>query len=305
MTTLSQATIKNVVRNLLLPGKDYRVEIVNLINAQFLDSTISFFMEIAKAKMANKEIGVDWYRNAFMSESMPKDKIATNAGINVKTVSNIHGTTRKEIVIEAAHENYESVKSLIDNLIKAGEGVGVTIAIKFQNVSVDLNISESLVVINALAVKRAAMRGGMWSSVGKRAEKPLMLSLCRLYSVAPENYDVIQDKKDSAADFEREIDFFLVAGENRHKCEVKLMGKGNPESGDAVIARASKVFVADTLSQTNIKQLNSLDIEWVHLKQENGYRRFANVLENLNIPHKKYNGDLEKDIDKIIKSAFV
>jgi hypothetical protein len=37
-----------------------------------------------------------------------------------------------------------------------------------------------------------------------------------------------------------------MRGGNRYKCEVKLMGKGNPESADAVIARDSRV-----LSQTN------------------------------------------------------
>jgi hypothetical protein len=30
-------------------------------------------------------------------------------------------------------------------------------------------------------------------------------------------------------------------------CEVKLTGKGNPESADVIIARDSNIFVADTL----------------------------------------------------------
>ena len=37
----------------------------------------------------------------------------------------------------------------------------------------------------------------------------------------------------------------------RHRCEVKLMGRGNPESADAVHARSSQVFVADKLSDLN------------------------------------------------------
>lgn len=304
MKTLTLPTIQRVVRNLLMSGEDYRVEIVDLINAQFLDFVISFFMKIARAKMADKTIGEDWYKNAFLGDNIAKADIATNAGINLKTIGNIRGTTRKEIVIESARENYQSVKNLINSLIQTGEGVGVTITIKFNNVSVDLDISESLVVINAIAVKRAALRGGVWSSVGKRAEKPLMLALCHLYSVSPAHYDIRQKSKDNAPDFEREVDFFLVNGDTRHKCEVKLMGKGNPESGDAVIARSSKVFVADTLSQTNIRQLNSLNVQWVHLKTENGYRRFATVLKNLKIPHKNYSGNLEKDIGGIIRKAF-
>ena len=66
------------------------------------------------------------------------------------------------------------------------------------------------------------------------------------------NYSVkLKGKSDSdESTFEREIDFYLVEGTNNHKCEVKLMGKGNHESADAVIARDSKVFVADKLSET-------------------------------------------------------
>ena len=304
MKKLSRPVLQRVVRNLLLSGDDYRVEIVDLINAQFLDFVIAFFMKIARAKMDNKKIGADWYKDAFLLGDGDKSDIATNAGINLKTIGNIHGTTKKEIVIKAAHENYESVKDMIEMLIKSGEGVDLTITIKFQKVSVDLDIAESLVVINAIAVKRAALRGGVWSSVGKRVEKPLMLALCHLYSVAPENYDVVQKRRDSAPEFEREIDFFLVNGEVRNKCEIKLIGKGNPESADAVIARKSKVFVADTLSDTNVRQLESLGVEWLQLKTENGYRRFATVLKNLGIPYQNYTGNLEKDIDKIVRKVF-
>lgn len=54
-------------------------------------------------------------------------------------------------------------------------------------------------------------------------------------------------------------------------CEVKLMGKGNPESADAVIARDNRVFVADKLSDLNKSQLTSLGLEWVELRDTNGY----------------------------------
>ena len=307
MTLLSQSVIKNVVRNLIMSKINYRIEIVNLINAKFLDFTVSFFKEVAQAKLDNKKIGIDWYKERFIDDSMDKSDIATNAGINLKTIGNIHGTQRKAVVIDAANKNYESVQELIKNLVDSGEGVGVTITIKFNNVSVDLDINESLIVINAIAVKRATMRGGMWSSVGKRAEKPLMLTLCHLFSVARENYDVVQKEEDSNVAYEREVDFFLVS-DKRHKCEVKLMGKGNPESADAVIARGSKVFVADTLSKSNMKDMDSRQVEWVCLRRDNerdnGYRRFETVLKNLSIPYKNYTGDINANIDRIIDRAF-
>ncbi|VBB45096.1 CfrBI restriction endonuclease (fragment) [uncultured Paludibacter sp.] len=87
-------------------------------------------------------------------------------------------------------------------------------------------------------------------------------------------------------------------------CEVKLMGRGNPESADAVIARATNVFIADKLSQQNKNQLDSLGINWVELRTENGYRRFKNTLENLDIPHKDFEGNLENELDKIFEEIF-
>jgi len=78
------------------------------------------------------------------------------------------------------------------------------------------------------------------------------------------------------------------------------MGKGNPESADAVIARDSKVFVADKLSDQNKAQLDELGVEWVELRDEVGYNRFYKVLKNLKIPCKKFKGNLEQKVDEIL-----
>ena len=94
----------------------------------------------------------------------------------------------------------------------------------------DLNVSESLIVINTLAVQRAALRGGLWSTAGKRVEKPLMQTLCKLYNVPSENYKMhLANTNISEETFVREIDFYLSNKGIDYKCEVKLMGKGNPE----------------------------------------------------------------------------
>jgi hypothetical protein len=94
------------------------------------------------------------------------------------------------------------------------------------------------------------------------------------------------------------IDFF------NYKCEVKLMGRGNPESADAVIARDSKIFIADKLSDTNKRQLDSLGVEWVELRSENGFKRFADVLRRLNIPYQDCTNDIEHKLFKIFKEGF-
>lgn len=163
-----------------------------------------------------------------------------------------------------------------------------------------MNISESLIVINTLAVKRAELRGGAWSTAVKQVEKILMLTLCKLYQVPHANYD-LRDLTTS----KREVDFYLIdLDERRYQCEVKLMGKGNPESADATIARASDVFVADKLSNLNKEQLTSLNVRWVELPSEGGYRKFKMILDELGIPNSEFSDDLDTRLNEIFNEIF-
>ena len=82
------------------------------------------------------------------------------------------------------------------------------------------------------------------------------------------------------------------------------MGKGNPESADAVIARDSKVFIADKLSDQNKTQLDELDVAWVALRDDQGFKRFERVLSTLKIPYRKYEENLDSKLDKIIEELF-
>lgn len=303
--TLTKIVTENIIRK-LLKGKDYRIEIVNLINAEFLQFAIDFFKKVAEAKLDSKNITIDWYKKEFLSKDLKTNEIAINSGLNMKTIHNMFNSSTRNIVIDASNEHIESLYNSIKELTESEKEIDLTLTIKFNSVSVDLNVAESLIVINTLAVKRASIRGGAWSSAGKRVEKPLMETLCKLYSVPKENYFAkAKGKILTETEFEREIDFFLTKDGIDFECEVKLMGIGNPESADAVIARASKVFIADKLSDTNIKQLNSLKVEWVQLRDTNGFQRFEKVLENLNIPHKKLKLNFDNNLSKILKELFI
>ncbi len=302
--TLTEQVAQKIIKK-LIEGEDYRVEVVALINAQFLQYIIDFFKRIVEAKLRNKDITVDWYKKEFLNDKLSAEEIAINSGLNRKTISNMYNSTTKDVVIEASNEHYEELYNAIQNLVDNEKDLEIKLTLRFNGVSVDLNVSESLIVINTLAVKRAALRGGLWSTAGKRVEKPLMLTLCKLYSVPKQNYSIkVKGEPISEVDFEREIDFYLVKDKDNYKCEVKLMGKGNPESADAVIARDSKIFVADKLSETNKKQLNSLKVEWAELRDKEGYRRFKKVLENLNIPHKDFKGNIDSNLKKIFQEIF-
>ncbi len=81
------------------------------------------------------------------------------------------------------------------------------------------------------------------------------------------------------------------------------MGKGNPESADAAIARDSSVFVADKLSDTNKLQFNDLGIQWIELRNKNGFYKFEYILSKLNIPYTQlskeinYNNAINKSFE--------
>ena len=282
------ATVKK-----LLNGEDYRQEVVNDINVKFLDFTLEFFKKIVDAKLNDKKINLDWYKKYFLSDkNFDKGDIAIYSGMNLKTIHNISGTTTKEIVIDIAKQNYDYLKNLIQQLEIDGESeLNIQIKITKNSVSVELNLSESLLVLNALATKKIALRGGAWSAIGKCVEKPLLTKLCELCGVDKKFYNAENFVRDNTKNFDREIDFKLYSeGGEEYFCEVKLMGGGNPESADAVIARNSKIFVADTLSRQNKNQLDSLGIYWLEMKNhshEDILNQFRKILKNLNIPFTK------------------
>ncbi|OAV71902.1 CfrBI restriction endonuclease [Bacteroidales bacterium Barb4] len=302
--TLTDQVTKNIVCK-LLKSEDYRIEIVTLINAEFLQFAIDFFKKIIDAKLQSKDITIDWYKKAFLNPKLSAKEIAINSGLNKKTIHNMFNSSTKEIIIDASNEHYDLLYKSIQNLVDTEDELELTLTIKFKGVSVDLNVSESLIVINTLAVKRAELRGGLWSTAGKKVEKPLMKSLCKLYQVPENNYDASHFVKNKRKKVDREIDFYLLNNDKQYLCEVKLMGKGNPESADAIIARGTNVFIADTLSQQNKNQCDQLGINWIALRGENGYKKFGEILHKLNIPYVNYYGNLDNDLPEILDELFL
>lgn len=296
--TLTDQVVKNIIKR-LVKGQDYRIEVVALINAEFLQFAIDFFKKVIEAKFENKDINVDWYKKTFLNPKLDKKEIAINSGLNEKTIKNMYNSATKEIVIDASNEHYDILYNSINSLIENQPDIDLTLTIKFRGVSVELNINESLIVINTLAVKRSALRGGLWSTAGKRVEKYLMATLCKVWNVPFKHYDQTKIPKSM-----REVDFYLINEEKFNRCEVKLMGSGNPESADAIFARESDVFIADKLSDLNKKQADSLNLKWVELRNEIGYKRFGIILDELGIPNKEFNGNLDKFLDEILNELI-
>ena len=301
--TLENQITRNIIRR-LIKSQDYRIEIVNLINAEFLQFAIDYFKKIAIAKLESQEITIDWYKAAFINEELSLEDIAINSGLNKKTIHNMYETSTKKVVIEAANEHYDVLCSTIQTLIEEENEVDMTLTIKLKGVSIELNVNESLIVINTLAVKRAALRGGLWSTAGKSVEKYLMLALCKLYSIDEKYYNASHFVKDRGKKVDREVDFYFLNNGAEYLCEVKLMGKGNPEGADTIIARNSNIFIADTLSQQNKNQCDQLGIHWVALRDHEGYKRFKLALDELQIPHIDISGDIDGALHQVLDNLL-
>ncbi len=287
MVTFENVVINKTVEN-LINGGDYREEIVNEINVTFLDFAIEFFKKIVEAKMNTETIDINWYKEKFINnELMDPAECAICAGINKKTVTNIYGSARKDVILDVANSNFEYLSNVISELEQdVDTGLSISIKISYNGITVELSLTESLLVINALATKKLAIRGGAWSSIGKKVEKPLVDKLCKLCNVPAEYIDNKVFHKNDELDYDREVDYKLIDRNGKvNRIEVKLMGRGNPESADAVIARDSQIFIADTLSEQNKNQLVALGVKYLELKNnKNIINDFKVILKDLNIP---------------------
>lgn len=293
--------LNQIAKNLIL-NRDYRTEQNEYIEAKFLDSVITFFKDIVEAKLNNKNIDIDWYKEEFLNKKPldinveEKKMLALMSGLNMKTINNIKGTTKREVVVDFANEHYDILRDTIGALIETNE-ITLELKLTYNDVSVNLDSEETLLVINVLTIIRSHLRGGAWSSLGKRIETPLMLSYVKLLNIAEKNY-IIENKPDT----ERETDFFFVDDEKNLKAvEIKLMGEGNPESADGAIARDVDIFFAYELSDSNKKNLtDNQGIHYVEFSGGNTVKKLESILDNYNINYTSFEGDLESNLDEIL-----
>lgn len=87
--TLKNEVVKNIIHK-LIKGQDYRIEIVNLIDAIFLQYAIDFFKKVIESKLKNEKLTIDWYKKELLNSRLSKEEIAINAGLNIKTINNMY-----------------------------------------------------------------------------------------------------------------------------------------------------------------------------------------------------------------------
>ena len=291
--TVTGVVINNIIRKLLM-GQDYRSEVLSLTDDEFLQYVVDFFKQIVKAKLNKESVTADWYKEEFLSSnSFSNSDVFVYSGIDTATILN-----SEQIVLDRTLKYHDALYDAFNSL---GNNLDIAFTIKFRSVSFGLNLNESLILFNTLALKRLKLQDRLWREIGKQVERPLIATLCALFQVPLKHYN-----QNYSSDSLRETNFWLTDDNGTsHRCEVKLMGKGNPESADAVYARNSRVLVANTLSDLNKEQMDTNGIFWVELKNTDDYKRFEDVLNALSIPCKPFTGDLQDALDKILPAVIV
>ena len=275
MVTLTPDGAKSVIRALLTDGMNHRSAVFEDINRQFLKYAIDYFVEVARAKLNSEDVSEpDWYLATLNDGLATKEDLAIRTGMPIKTIENIRGSTRREVVLEEGLSNHRQLLRTMEELLALNQP-DLILTIKVGGVGIDLNVTESLVVINSLAVKRQQLSSGMWSAVGNAVERPLMVTLCELFEVEERFY-----RGGRSLDGRHQVDFMLQRSGVEYRCEVKLNGRGNPESVTAAIARNPRIVVADHVSSQNRKTLDANQVAWVALSDPKGYLRFGQALES-------------------------
>ena len=277
MATITAEGTRHIVRCLLEDGENHRVAIFQDINRQFLRYAMGFFDKAVKAKLKGEELSEDdWYFQEMVAKESDRSAASVHAGLPSKTIFNIYGAATKEIVLDAAKGNIDGLTTVLEEL-KAAHNPDFSLGLT-TNHDVRFTTEESMLIINSLAVKRNQISAGNWAAVGNAAETPLMLTLCKLYHVPDQHFRATR-----GPDGKYQVDFMLMRQGVEYRCEIKLNGRGNPESVTGAIARDPRIVLADYISQQNRDKLESSKIQWVDFHEPHGYQRFGEALKAFNI----------------------
>jgi hypothetical protein len=299
LVKLSDDIIKQTIRQ-VINNEDYRTEILSIVQAEFMEYATDLFKRIGLAHLRQAPPTFDWYLNEFLDANFPSEELVDYSRLHRLRYANTYSPSTHDFIEGVTQQYIDPLYEAIQTLAGDGSDIEITLPVKFRAVTIDLPLSKSLVVLSSLALKRATMLRWMSKTVEEEVEKRLMVVLCQLFGVDQAHY-----QHSGLTSEKREVDFFLIDNAGRkHLCEVKLMGRGNPESADAVIARQTDVFVADKLSDLNKEQLTGRGIHWVELRTEQGYRKFLSILQSYGIPATDFEGDVNERLDIIFQSIF-
>jgi len=314
LVTVKREDIKQVVKSLLM-GEDYREDFLAVIDALYIEAYLEYFKKVVyksnypeqtnlnqliSDSEQNDDDKYNWYENLMLNPQLNKKEIALNAGINMKTITNMHNTTRREVVIDAAKKHFREFIGVLNKMQNKINQIDLKLDLKYGDIFASFDTYEVLFMINAMATIISNIRGGIYSSLGQQIEKPLMLTLSRMVKIPEEYY-----KKSNNYEDRRQTDFHYFINDQKINCEVKLMGKGNPESANSASARYTHIFIANKISDLQKEELKKKRILWLETQgNDNLLEDFCEILKELEIPHTHFKGNYKEHIEEYLENAL-
>jgi hypothetical protein len=301
----------------ILEGQDYRPFVLATINKRFVDTANMLLERVHHAKKENRSI--DWWLNNLIDKSINKNEILWFGGLNAKTVTNMMGTSKKEVCIELGKQNIRSLELLIKDFTDR-DVPRMLVSIILNNDKAELDEIESLILANTLAAMKLSVQGGAWSEVGKKTEKELLYTIFELLCIKPSQYVLVfEEMKKKGLVENREIDGIVFSDDSKKalQIELKLLGIGNPEIADEALARKVDLFLIDRLTPMMMKEAAKIGMKVIELRSEEALNDIYEFLYSQNVsairPVKvnfeervpkilsKYNEELENK--KLLKKA--
>jgi hypothetical protein len=288
---IGSSNLKRIVV-LLLSSESHRPYLVALKTKIYIDFFSSLLDEIGLNEDATTS-----FKKILIDDQPDLDNKLWYSGINHKTVGDTYGSQG----VPAKERALIEIGSNIRQIVRESRTSLKSITLEYnQGKIVTLNSEELLSLFLAISTRHASLKGGFASSFGKKVEKLFLITICKIFRVSDDNYYAydIQDEEG----FNRETDFYFVNNDKKFKCELKMMGKGNPEGADSLYARDTSIFIGETLSDTNKKQCEKNNVHWIELKNS-GWKRFGEVFKKLGIKA-EFDPDYEKKLDSILNSII-
>ena len=297
MTYEDDVTLETLVHDLIAPC-DTDCPIDRHLHEDLRQIAWEVYRDAAREKFSGKKADSNWL-NQFVNRHSPSAKDPRAPSSSVPLLIGL-----LDDAPHVADQGVIDTQSGRTDRIASGymdiPDIGMKLTLKYNGVGITLTQSEAHIFVGLLGDVLVHARHFFVGELSKRLELPLMLTLAKLYSVPKSHYSAKGLTGQS-----REVDFHFVDRTGiAHYCEVKLMGKGNPESADSAIARDSNIFIAHTLSAANKEQLTRRNTQWVELRQRDGYQKLFRILQLLDIPCAPFTGDLDAALDDIIPQVF-
>jgi hypothetical protein len=145
---------------------------------------------------------------------------------------------------------------------------------------------ETLLLLFSVISASGAVRGGVWSEVGKRAGPRILERLFSELGIpkGPLYQDFYYQSEVVNGGRETDAEIFYK-GERIHRVEIKLLGIGNPEIGNEAIARRCDIFLVDDLTSLMIDQARQHGVKVILLK--NALKELYEMFSKEGLPVKK------------------